>query len=256
MHPDYCQCDSDGSLWYTAAQSPDEYEVDYFTTEYKTQYGRDYFEDRAALTSRMQKRWELCQHLLPESGSRLLEIGSSAGFFLNFFQQKGYLVQGWEISKSMVEYANQHGAPSKAGDLLSLYNTWRQGPREKFNIVAAFYVLEHIQDQVKAWQAIRDLCAPNGVLLLALPSIFGPTYLFDREKFYETHPNDHYIDYSVYSLQSVAARFNFELVQVAAEGIHPTRFPGASFPGMEAIYRELQHRLACSDTMFAVLKKR
>lgn len=248
-------CSKCGCIRYLKAQST-RYEEDYFDKEYKEQYGRSYLEDRNNLQQRMRKRLEAIFCHAPKSG-RLLEIGSAAGFFLEEAQKAGYEVCGWEISKTMSDYANQNKIPTQNGDFFTLYKSWQKkrqkGIEKPYELVCAYYVIEHIYEQKSFWEALARLVVPGGVLALAMPSSFGPMMKFHPLEWAKTHPKDHFLDYSPQSLSRVGQLYGFKTLFYQAEGVHPERFPFGRF--FSFLVKKWQQKTGFSDTFFAILTK-
>lgn len=236
-----------------------EYEDHYFLEEYQKQYKSTYINDKKKIQHRMQWRLQLLNQYLSKAkipnakNKSLLEIGSSAGFFLELAQKSNYHIQGWEISNFMTKYANKAGIPTIQGDLFSLYQKYKN--QKKFDVIAAFYVIEHLSDQQKIWEIFSDLIKPNGFLLISTPSIFGPTFYFNLPQWIQTHPKDHFVDYSPKSIKKIAKLFQFKVVTQKAEGIHPQRFwKGSSIIG-KYLYTLIQRKFTFSDTLFTILQK-
>ena len=233
---------------------PTDYEKNYFFEEYKTQYGRSYLDDKINIQKKMKKKWEILKQYTTSSQSkRLLEVGSACGFFLELTKESNFIAEGWEISSYMAKIANRKDCFTRIGSFRELYQKWGKKP-EKFDILVAFYAIEHFQDIFFFWEAAGELLVKGGILALALPSSFGPSFYFRRQEWIRNHPKDHFADHSPQSLRRFASFFGFELLKVSAEGIHPERFPLGTLPVFKKIYEWFQEKYAFSDTIFAILK--
>jgi len=232
------------------------YEHDYFDKEYKTQYGKSYVADYQSILSRNLQRFDQLKDFInAKSHPYVLEVGSAAGYFLKIMQAEDFSVQGWEISKSMTKYANARGLKTVAQDFLKGARAHEKKKSQAYDLVAMFYVLEHLHEQHEVWQHASRMVRPGGFFALALPSASGPTFRFNRPKWYTTHPTDHAVDYSPRALRLVAEKFGFKLCHVSSEGIHPQRFPGGGLPVMKKLYERLLKRYALGDTIFAILER-
>lgn len=248
-------CRADG-LVVNGAYQFRRYEHDYFEQEYRTQYGRTYTADRQAILARNERRYAKVKLLAPvETHPTVLEIGSAAGYFLHLMQDAGYAVVGWEISQAMTHYANARGIKTVRQDFLRGAARHARQAKPGYDIVAMFYVLEHLSEQKTVWQHLTHLVRPGGFLLLALPSAAGPTFRFHRRRWYETHPADHSVDYSPRSLRRIGRQFGFGLVSAFSEGIHPQRFPFGSYRALAWLYRLLLEHAPLGDTIFAILRR-
>lgn len=248
-------CSKDG-LIVNGAYEFRRYEHDYFEQEYRNQYGRSYTEDRQAILARNEIRFAKIRDLAPAATHpQVLEVGSAAGYFLKILQEAGYSVRGWEISAAMTKYSNARGIKTERQDFLKGAAQHARQAKPAYDIVAMFYVLEHIPEQRQVWQHLARLVRPGGYLLLALPSADGPTFRFHRQRWYDTHPLDHSVDYSPRSLRLVGRQFGFQLVSAFSEGIHPQRFPLGAYPLFGRLYRTALENAPLGDTIFAVLRR-
>jgi SAM-dependent methyltransferase len=249
----YCKTDR---LVVNHAYEAVRYEDDYFNKEYKAQYGRSYTADRQAILQRNQHRYDKVRHLFtPHTHPQVLEIGSAAGYFLKAMQEADFIVRGWEISRIMAEFANARGLKTTRQDFLKGARSHLKKKAKPFDIVAMFYVLEHIKEQREAWDHLANLVRPGGYLLLALPSSTGPMFRFHRADWYSSHPGDHIVDYSPRALKGIGDKFGFTLREAYSEGIHPDRFPLGSFSPMRNLYKHILSTAPLSDTIFAVLER-
>lgn len=248
-------CPADGVI-ANGAYEFRRYEHDYFEKEYRNQYGRSYTEDRQEILKRNAIRFAKIQPLAPHTTHpQVLEIGSAAGYFLKIMQEAGYSVRGWEISAAMTKYANARGIKTLRQDFLTGARLHAKQQKLPYDIVAMFYVLEHLAEQRQVWQYLTHLVRIGGYLLLALPSADGPTFRFHRQQWYDTHPLDHSVDYSPRSLRLVGRQYGFRFVHASSEGIHPARFPGGKNRILASLYRKALENAPLSDTIFAVLRR-
>ena len=162
---------------YCSDAKADSYSDTYFTDEYKNQYGKTYIEDEENLRSFARSRLNYISNYLPPPAS-LLEIGCACGFFLDEARKIGYDVYGIEISEYASGFANIN---LKLNVLRSSFDS--QGIAElqkrfriKYDIIAAFYALEHFPDQKLAFRNIASLANNGGIFTGALPSTFGPVF--------------------------------------------------------------------------------
>jgi SAM-dependent methyltransferase len=116
-------------------------------------------------------RWELIRRLLP-NGGRFLEVGcGQGGLAVLLTQQFDYT--GYEPDPESFRVARQRigGRGKVVNEFLP------EEPDQVFDVVGAFEVLEHIEDDRAALEEWRRWLAPHGHLLLSVPSHqdrFGP----------------------------------------------------------------------------------
>lgn len=100
-------------------------------------------------------------HLQPQD--ELLEIGSSTGYFLD--DLRGYVrsVTGVEPSQAYRDFAVEHGLETVA-DLGRLR-------ARTFDVIALYYVLEHLRDPIGYLGELRARLNAGGRLLLEVPNV-------------------------------------------------------------------------------------
>ncbi len=100
------------------------------------------------------------------ANARILEIGCGTGHNLPMLAAFGS-VEAIEIDPAARAIASQRlGRPVGASPLPALPDV----PRGQYDLVAVLDVIEHIEDDVAALNAIRSLLAPGGKVLIAVPA--------------------------------------------------------------------------------------
>ncbi len=96
---------------------------------------------------------------------RLLDVGTGFGFFMNEMKKNGWEVTGVEISEKAIEYARAvlgltvHPGPLEKANF----------PNQHFDVVTAFYVIEHLPDPMTFLKECHRILKSGGVLLLRYP---------------------------------------------------------------------------------------
>jgi len=109
---------------------------------------------------------------------KLLDVGAGNGLFLKFFKNKGFEVAGYELEQKNVD--NMLADPMlkneniKLGDITKITN-----PRgaEKYDVVIASDVIEHIKDDKLAIQNLWSFVKPDGLLIITVPA---HSYLYGK----------------------------------------------------------------------------
>lgn len=246
-------CNKCGLLYNKKAKKT-VYNETYFNDEYENQYGTSYIDDKSQIQKKMLARLKKAEKYIGASKNlKLLDIGSAAGFFLEIGQKKNYSVEGWEISSFMAKYANKNGLKTKCGEIQKLYKSWQKEKNKAYDIVSAFYVIEHMNNQDFLWKMFSNIIKPEGLLLLTLPSYNGPMYRFHFKKWEKTHPKDHFVDYSNKVLKNISKNYGFKPLFIKPDSLHPERFPFHKL--FSYFYKRIQNIFCFSDTIYAVFKK-
>jgi SAM-dependent methyltransferase len=119
-------------------------------------------------------RFDTARRLLPRDAASVLEIGAGVGAAGSLLA-RSYRYVGLEPDRTSFEAARKQVGSS--GDVLCLreedYET-----SERFDVVCAFEVLEHLRDDVEALRRWQRHVAPGGSLIVSVPAgraRFGPS---------------------------------------------------------------------------------
>lgn len=101
----------------------------------------------------------------PEPAAKVLDIGCGTGMMLRHLAKYGEI---WGIDKDIkaVEYSRDK-VPQAKVILGSFPETL---PEEKFDLITALDVFEHLGDDEKALAETANLLKPNGIFLLTVPA--------------------------------------------------------------------------------------
>lgn len=102
----------------------------------------------------------------PHPGDRLLEIGCGVGTFLMLAQDRGWEVEGIDLSDAAVRASRRvHDLPIRIGSFLDL------GFEERtYRAIVAWEVLEHVANPRAFLEKARSLLEPDGVLVCSVPN--------------------------------------------------------------------------------------
>lgn len=119
-------------------------------------------------------RYDTARRLLPRDAMSVLEIGAGVGA-VGSLLARSYRYVGLEPDRTSFEAARTQVGPN--GDVLGLreedYET-----TERFDVICAFEVLEHLRDDVDALRRWQRHVAPGGSLIVSVPAgraSFGPS---------------------------------------------------------------------------------
>lgn len=99
---------------------------------------------------------------------RLLDVGCGLGFFLERAQACGWRVRGCDTSAAWVRRCNERaGAPvASLGELSAAI-----APGERFELITAWDVIEHVHDAVPLLAGLAGHLAPGGRIFLRTPNL-------------------------------------------------------------------------------------
>lgn len=107
------------------------------------------------------RRYTFLRHSL--TGKKILDFGCGNGGFLVKSQKIAQTVNGVELELRLQEHFETNNI--KVWTSLD-----RIGSTEKFDIITAFHVFEHLSDPKEIMKQLADLLNPNGQLIIEIPS--------------------------------------------------------------------------------------
>lgn len=105
---------------------------------------------------------------LPTS-SRFLDVGSGNGDFVKKLLALGYTGESLDYSPKAVSFMKKHLGNAK-GVAIRLGDIFKFRPKNKFDIVFCFEVMEHVNKDAEAMKKIFDFIKPDGVFVLSVPA--------------------------------------------------------------------------------------
>lgn len=138
---------------------------------------------------------------------RVLDVGCGRGWLLQAFQQRGWTVQGTEISESAAAHAREVlKLPVAVGGLEDL-----NLPAEQYDAVTLWHVLEHLPDPHALLTEARRLLKPGGVLFIGVPDFGGWEAQFCRDKWFHLDVPRHLIHLTRPMLTQALVTTGFEV---------------------------------------------
>ncbi|MFA6192496.1 MAG: class I SAM-dependent methyltransferase [Sulfurimonas sp.] len=153
----------------------------------------------------VKRRWNfLDEHI--KQDKKLLEIGCSSGFMMDAFKDAGLKCFGVEPSGEFLEFLQKNGhiAYESLDDL-------KKNEDIKFDIIAHFFVFEHISNPFEFLKETYSMLNKNGVIIAEIPSSTDAlTSVYNIpafEKFYWSIAHHYY--YNPKSLEFILSKLGY-----------------------------------------------
>lgn len=148
---------------------------------------------------------------------RLLDVGCGTGEFLREMARAGWQVCGCERDSKAAAYAAQHDVLDViCGDIESLGRipgpASGSQPAVAFDVVTMWHVLEHLYAPHQALSAVRDLLAPGGLLIIAVPNLTCIDARFYRQHWVAYDAPRHLQHFSPKTLRAMVEMHKFRLL--------------------------------------------
>lgn len=138
-------------------------------------------------------------------GKRLLDVGCGAGFFLKAAEEKGWEVEGVEISPAASEYAqNIVRVKVLKGKLED-----KHLPAEKYDLAVLSETIEHLMNPLDTLKEIYRILTKEGILLISTPDYNSLSRLFLRKNWAVISPEEHFSIFTKKNLCHILQKANF-----------------------------------------------
>lgn len=119
---------------------------------------------------------EIINKYIPKKGN-VFDIGSATGTISFYLASKGFTVEGVELSKNAVKYANLNKEIFGLKNI-SFFNATIEDfkSNKKYDLIICLEVLEHLKDDRKCLKKITSYLKKNSILVISVPSLNAPLY--------------------------------------------------------------------------------
>lgn len=239
------------------------YAAEYFTAPRTQGDVSNYEADKPNVLRFARARLDVLERLLPGKG-RLLDVGCALGFYLDAAKDRGWRVSGMDISDYAVDFARER---------LGIEEVYRgtvetlDFPREHFDAIVCSLVFEHFLDPRACLAKMTGWLRPGGYLALKIPHAGGVMCRFTPERWFASHPDNHFCDYTPETLNRLLLSAGLWPTEWLTEGIYPERFADAleledeqrsaflELPGLREKYREFAARHLLGDSLVTFGRK-
>ena len=183
--------------------------IQYADTEYSSGVYSEYAKSRDLKVATARPRLAAIKQRT--SGKRLLDVGCATGFFMEAAADDGFEVRGVEFSSIAISLARPDIRERIVrGDV----NELSSRETEKFDVVTAFDIIEHLQNPAKFLQELREILKPGAVLAISSPDTGHFLRYLMRSKWPMLQPLQHTVLFSRRSIRDLLERCGFQDVQV------------------------------------------
>jgi len=133
---------------------------------------------------------------LNPKGSKLLDIGSGYGFFLDEAEKKGLNVTGVEPSKELISFKSNYNVA-----IINDQFPTTKLKNEKFDFVTLIHVIEHLVDPLEIIKHALSHLKNGGILYIETPNLDSHLYRFENDRYTFLTPPDHIFLFSRFSFK-------------------------------------------------------
>lgn len=181
----------------------------YADDEYSSGVYREYAKSHDLKVATARPRLTAIKHLA--EGRRLLDVGCATGFFMEAAAEEGFDVRGVEFSAVAISLARPDIRERIVrGDVNELLTS----EPEKFDVVTAFDIIEHVQNPANFLRELREILKPGGVLAISSPDTGHFLRYLMGSKWPMLQPMQHTVLFSRRSIADLLERCGFQDVQV------------------------------------------
>jgi 2-polyprenyl-3-methyl-5-hydroxy-6-metoxy-1,4-benzoquinol methylase len=191
------------------------YDLGYFTSESAGDFGyARYADDSPGYLRTFERKVKIVRKFVP-AGSRILEVGCAAGFFLKAARDAGYDAHGVEVSASILAHAR---------DVLKLDNLFEGTVRDfpgkpgSYDAAALWDVVEHLADPLKDLARVRELLKPGGHLFVQTQDVSSLTRRVLGAKWPHFKQLEHVYHFSPSTVTTLLERAGFEVLRIQKRG--------------------------------------
>ena len=241
-------CRKEGAIYYIEPSSGTIFQAEmptvgdmnvYADQEYQAGVYSEYAKARDMKIATARPRLAAIKKL--SKGKRLLDVGCATGFFMEAATEEGFDVRGVEFSTVAISMARPDIRERIVrGDV----NTLLAKEPEKFDVVTAFDIIEHVQNPANFLQEIREILQPGGILAISTPDTGHFLRYLMGSKWPMLQPMQHTVLFSRQSIADLLQRCGFTDIQVdTAHKVLALDYLGDQLavtnPGLHRAYRSM-----------------
>jgi len=188
------------------------YSQDYFSGAQKGFGYVDYEIDKKAMSSTLNFYLDKIEKFIPNNG-KLLEVGTATGFFMELAKQRGWKVQGLEISEYAAQKAREKGLNVVTGTLESA--NFKEG---SFNLITFWDIVEHLSNPKLTLSLAYRILEKDGVIAINTPDSESFIAKLLNRRWHLMIPPEHLFLFNPKNLGSLLKEIGFEILFVGKIG--------------------------------------
>lgn len=177
----------------------------------------DYIRDETNIRRTARRRLRHLERFIKPG--RMIDVGCAAGFFIDEAHQRGWQVEGLDVSSFAVEYTRSHfGHTAHLGPFTEVGL-----PAGVYDLVTLWDVIEHVPDPRAYIRRAAELLRAGGVIVLATPDVGSvPARLAGRRWVGFKLSEEHIYYFSISTLTRMLDESGFDVVNVRHVGKYVT----------------------------------
>lgn len=182
----------------------------------------DYFIQKNQYVSRWDEFCNIFESLLDKiirfkKGGRLLDVGAGVGTLMYVASQKGFKVEGVEVSTWASTFAKEEkGLNVVAGTLEDA-----QLETASFDVVVVNHVLEHVNNPLAMLAEIRRILKKDGLLVIGVPNIGSIMARLRGDRWASLRPKEHIWHFTPTTLKRLTSQAGFDEIYFEAKENYP-----------------------------------
>jgi len=177
----------------------------------------NYLADEANIRKTARRRMKHLERFVQPG--KMLDIGCAVGFFLDEAHQRGWQVQGLDVSAYAVQYVKERfGFDAQHGSFTDLAIS-----PGTLDLITLWDVIEHVPDPKAYVQKAAALLRPGGIIALATPDVESlPAKLTGKRWVGYKLSEEHLYYFSINTLKRMLTEAGFEILDVRHVGKYVT----------------------------------
>ena len=148
------------------------------------------------------------ERALGSRGGRVLDFGCGKGFLLRAFRQRGWQVDGVELSEQSARHGREVlGLSVQVGPIAGL-----PFPEETFDVVVLWHVFEHLPDPGEVLDGLKRLLRPGGILAIGVPNFGSLEARASKAGWFHLDVPRHLVHFSPGTLAAMVRKAGFDIV--------------------------------------------